>query len=473
MSHLTNRKLQEHIIHYGKHFGLKYHSNDKRIKNPNNIKSDEFVNLLDSMGYKNINIIPPKTPGKNSSSVYNAYEFNDGNKNRSIILADDRAGRGTNQTTKQELSFLLLLSSFQFNSDESELLMNTKKEQVYKKIYDGDKFLSKDKVNKLIEFLNQDNGWYESILDQVKSISNRITNKPLYYVKDYNNFKLNMIAKDLFYQEIDGIEWNSDKWNPSDVWLIYEENIPRFSDLSDLNLYLYKSIINNNGIIGLSLKKGNGKIEEVNFTETKLNISSFKLRFGRFFTQNLYTVYGGENLNGTSITYRIFNANPNEIIRGESEQKKSDAAHGKVYVNYLNYLDNNNDVIDNLKLVSGKDTFELVDNKWILSNKGIERFKVVRESYKNIKSSNIVEKMSNDFDVLLDMNEFINVVNDYMKLNNKLGKFDLDKKISARFQSIILGSYFCQLDSDKLFHISENMLLYARSMTSWSSPHLK
>ena len=77
--------------------------------------------------------------------------------------------------------------------------------------------------------------------------------------------------------DIDGIKWNSDKWNPSDVWIIYDENIPKFNHLREINLYLYKSIINNEGIVGLSLKKGDGKLEEINFTKTKLNISSFKI----------------------------------------------------------------------------------------------------------------------------------------------------------------------------------------------------
>lgn len=472
MNYLTNEELQSSIIDVGYKYGLELHSNNRRIKNPNNIKSDKFIELLESIGYNDIIVTPPKT-GNNTSSVFNAYEFNDGNRDRIITLADNISGRGTNQTRYQELSFLLMLSSYQRVSTEN-VLTNILNLDVYDKVLENGIPLDRDTVNDMVDFLNENPKWCDSILYQVKILDEYLDSKiPLYYIRDYNKFSLNMNAESLFKLDISSdIKWDADKWNPSDIWLIYNEKVPKFMSLEELNLYLYTSITECNGIVGISLKKGIGKLEEINFSENHLKLNSFKLGYGRLFTQNLYTLYDGENLNGVSITYRIFNANPNEMIRGESEQKKTDAAHGKVYLNYLQYLDKNSDIYNDVKNVIGKGVFKFNGNRWELTDDGKFKFNIIKESFKTMDKSDIIDKMDREFNVFLSESNFTDSVNKLMEDDN-LTEFDLNKKISARFQTMVLGAYFCKLDKTKLHNIAINMLLYARSMAEWSSPHLK
>tara|TARA_Y100000593_G_C4319124_1_gene342730 strand:- start:2967 stop:4394 length:1428 start_codon:yes stop_codon:yes gene_type:complete len=473
MNYLTNKQLQEQIVNAGLSFGLDYHSNDKRIKNPNNIKSHDFIKLLESIGYNNINVIPPKN-GNNRSSVFNAYQFNDGKKDRMVVLADNVSGRGTNQTKYQELSFLLILSAYQ-QFGENDIINKISLLECYNKVLDNGKPIDRNTVDGIVDFLNNKTTWYNSIILQVKKLDNYLQNKsPLYYVRDYKGFKLNKLAESLFKKDVSTeLKWDSDKWNPSDIWLVYNKKLPKFNSLKQLNRYLYKSITSINGIFGISLKKGNGELEEINFEKNILNLNSFKIKFGKFFTQNLYTLYGGRDLDGTSIVYRIFNANSNEIIRGECEKKKTNAAHGKVYLNYLSHLDEKSDVCEMVKFSSGNGNFKYLNNKWILTDVGKDRFKLIKSKYKIIMKSDILDKIDSDFNVLLSESDFMNKINDLME-NSNLTEFDLNKKISARFQTIVLGAYFCDMYSEnKLYEIASDMLLYAKSMTDWSSPHLK
>ena len=73
----------------------------------------------------------------------------------------------------------------------------------------------------------------------------------------------------------------------------------------------------------------------------------------------------------------------------------------------------------------------------------------------------------------MNEDDFINKIN--TELQN-LTEMEVGIKISARFQTIVLGSYFAKLyDMNKgyLMDIATKILLYAKSMSDWSAPHLK
>ena len=52
----------------------------------------------------------------------------------------------------------------------------------------------------------------------------------------------------------------------------------------------------------------------------------------------------------------------------------------------------------------------------------------------------------------------------------------MQTRLSARFQTIALGAIFANLkkaNKDKFFDIVLGMLLYGKSESQWSAPHLK
>ena len=107
----------------------------------------------------------------------------------------------------------------------------------------------------------------------------------------------------------------------------YDEFVPdNFDTLDDINRHLKESILGSSfGILGVSLKAGNGPPKKINVKGSIPNyeVTGLKLSYGEFLAQNVTTEYAGNELTGYSVMYRLFDANADSTIRGEAGKKKS------------------------------------------------------------------------------------------------------------------------------------------------------
>ena len=58
----------------------------------------------------------------------------------------------------------------------------------------------------------------------------------------------------------------------------------------------------------------------------------------------------------------------------------------------------------------------------------------------------------------------------------KLKEVDMQTRVSVRFQTIRLGTLFAAIKKksvDDLYRVALGMLLYGKSESSWSAPHVK
>lgn len=78
---------------------------------------------------------------------------------------------------------------------------------------------------------------------------------------------------------------NVSKWNPSDIWIVFDDNFfsnesaytkRGIDDIDSLNKFLYKSLMNKTGIVGVSLKMSRGKSELYKITGDIRYINRYK-----------------------------------------------------------------------------------------------------------------------------------------------------------------------------------------------------
>ena len=80
-----------------------------------------------------------------------------------------------------------------------------------------------------------------------------------------------------------------------------------------------------------------------------------------------------------------------------------------------------------------------------------------------------------NYNKLTDSKTFLEYVNEYA-IKNKLVESEMQVRVMARFQTIMLGTVFSAIKRksvDKLHEIVLGMLLFAKSESVWSAPHLK
>ena len=54
-----------------------------------------------------------------------------------------------------------------------------------------------------------------------------------------------------------------------------------------------------------------------------------------------------------SIAYRLFQNNPNELIRGEVEKKGTSASHGKIFLKYIDNVSGTTSIVKSVNKVRG------------------------------------------------------------------------------------------------------------------------
>tara|TARA_Y100001938_G_C8061592_1_gene417619 strand:- start:36 stop:1724 length:1689 start_codon:yes stop_codon:yes gene_type:complete len=500
-------------------------TNDKRIGIPAswsgdslNVSASKFKEFLDK-------VLPIKTKIvdlqdtvdglKNPSKSYMGFtiQFDVRDKypsSKSLKYLINLAGiqKRSVGTEYQESGFLFALaSSFKFSGDDIFNLSYWKSECRGKIFVDG-KSYSDSQVEDIYNFSIGDD-WKSSLLYSSLKVKEILKEEPLEYHKDSSKFFLNILAKKLYEKAGWSTKWNNDKWNPADVWFIYDsgvrEVVKEYSSLAELNGYLKQSVDNSSGIVGLSLKKfekgGSAKIVDMG-KELKV-VDSFEIVFGALFTQginqNLVMKVPNSNKKDKvhSISYRLFQSGSREMIRGEVVKKGTEASHGKVFLSYIDSVSGTSKIVDTVNKVRGDGNIEYKNGRYSLTSKGKKRFRLVSIMYKrHIKNSPVVStslsartkikpNLRKEYEAFEQGSESFEIkLNEYIQ-NNFSGKSvnqvitQMSVRINATFQNIAFAGWWSVLAKSKsgkynsATETATKMLYFGMSMADFSSVHLK
>jgi len=448
----------------------------------------------------------PET-GPNDSRTWPMFVFNyNGRVDCRVWLTGEIKGRGSKQTNEQEVSWLLVLSAMYYNMDiinasedskEHAVLNEMLAKDVYKRVYGANgKALDRAGAVGLATWLKKKPEWLKGHLAQCGKFIKGVDRAPAKFVKDRSNIPIVKRAKELFHTSVPDQKFDKDKWNPADVWLEYEEFVPdNYTTLDDINRYLKNSISSKGlGIIGISLKAGDGAPKAINLKGHIPNykVTDFKLSYGEFLAQNVTTEYYGDELTGFSVMYRLFSASSSETIRGEASKKKSKAMHGKVFLKYINHLvGKGKQKIKSVEEVKGILVKQRKDGTYEWTGNGLKVFKKVKKFFAilskdahlfNYNTKGVGDKIDGvgTYVKLLSTRstdqEFLNYLSSKEIERKGISETSMQTRISARFQTIVLGALFAIIKSkgvDNLYRIALGMLLYGKSESDWSAPHYK
>ena len=435
----------------------------------------------------------------NNSRTWPMFVFSwNGRVDNRVWLTGEVKGRGSSQTTEQEVSWLLVLAAMYYNKGEidaskdpeSDAVLNEMMDEtVYQRVYGakGNKLKHNDALG-LVKWLSGQEGWLKGHLDQCRQFIKEYK-PPIKFIKDRSNIPIVQRAKEKFHTSVPDQKFDKDKWNPADVWLEYEDFVPdNFGTLDDINRYLKESINGSSfGILGVSLKAGNGPPKKINVKGSIPNyeVTGLKLLYGEFLAQNVTTEYAGNELTGYSVMYRLFDANADSTIRGEAGKKKSLAMHGKVFLQYMDYLVGRGRV-KSVESVKGVLVKQDKNGDYEFAGNGARALTKVKRMWKILISDQTMFQYNSKG--VKDTNTYIKLLNtstsdqeflDYLTTIGKekrISEVSMQTRVSARFQTIVLGALFVAIkkkDVKKLYEIALGMLLYGKSESQWSAPHLK
>jgi len=497
---------------------------EPRVFNPGDKLSDaDFIKLIKDTfdGVKDVTKEPPPNIKSHTNTL---FKFQWNGADQIVVLAGEVKGRGSKQTNEQEVSWLLVLSAYyedksQTDKDKKIVDFESLKEVmlargVFERVY-GVKGSALDRNGALglVQWLEKNGGkdakeptgWLKSHMNQCKKFVKDYTKTPTRFVKDRSNLNITAVAKGLFPKAVPDQTFDKDKWNPADVWLEYEEIAAptgkgdkftaRWGTLAELNNYLYDSIKGKiSGVLGVSLKLGDkGVVTKINIKgeRPEYNVTDFDLKFGDLFAQNVPAEYEGTYLEGYSVMYRVFDAKATSTIRGEAQVKKGLAAQGKVYLKYLDFLmGGKRTYVRRIEAVKGILVKEIPNssrnspNQYEFTKQGLKAFKIIQKAWPLLRDSDIIEygkgKIEN-YNKILDKprtptgKEFLDYVAEYAH-KNRIDEIGMQTRVSVRFQTIRLGSLFAGIkrgSAEKLHQVALGMLLYGKSESEWSAPHLK
>ena len=476
-----------------------------RVQNTNKLSDADFVKLIKDTfeGVTDVVKHDPET-GPNASRMWPMFVFSwRGRADCNVHLTGEIKGRGSRQTTEQEVSWLLVLAAMYYNMEKINASNDSKEhavvnemldKNVYQRVYGANgKALDIGGARGLVQWLTKDGNekWFEGHLSQCEKFVKLEVNAPARFVKDRSNIPIVKHAQAIFHTSVPDQKFDKDKWNPADVWLEYEDfTETNFENLDDINRYLKSSIQLGNGIIGVSLKQGSSAPKPINMQGfiPNYDVTNLTLEYGELLAQNVDTDYFGNELTGYSVMYRLFSASSKETIRGEADKKGSLAMHGKVFLEYLDFLSGQKKV-QAVESVKGIHVKLNKNGMYEFTRDGARAFSSIKKAWRTLQSSDIFtynyrgEKDKIDYIRLFNgstkvkesKQAFLEYITEVGKAK-RISEVSMQTRLSARFQTIALGAIFANLkkvNKDKFFDIVLGMLLYGKSESQWSAPHYK
>jgi hypothetical protein len=485
LNELSQKDMQVKVVGLDKRLD-KHASNVKRVVNKGNLSSQEFKQILKKIADAEVKVTPP-SEGDNKSAAFDMFSFEFEDKAFEVHLATPIVGRGTHATVDNETSLILVLSAMYAGAkDKSDILQKMLDAKVFGRVYDKDgTVLNKRSAEGLVKYMQEKQDWLDSHYMQSKKFIKAFTKTPQKLTIDHSKIDVWQQAQALFKAEQawGGKAPDKDKWNPADVWIYYGD-LPNHDNIDDLNLYLYDSVKNKKGIVGVSLKKGvgKGKLEYFNIgTNPEINVKTVKGLFGRNFTLGVDLDFKGDGLDGITLAYRIFQGSDSEAIRGEGTGKN--AMQGKVYLEMIDELSGGN-YADKIRSAGGPNIliWDKRKKEYTLTANGLSKYKAIEKKWHKMKSwSNVTYKR--DASRGGYNRAFGSGVTGFLKELNK-GKPSGKKwkpwkenqgksMINSKFQSITLIWLLNKMPQKSQNKLAAGLLKFAKSQSKWSSAHAK
>ena len=484
LKEMTKKALQQKIADLDDR--LDTHSNAGRVMNTGKLSSQEFKKLLKKkVADSDVKIVPPST-GANKSSQFDLFTFELDGKSMDVTLSNPVAGRGSKSTDKNEESLMLVISAMYDGADGKDEIKSTALEKsVYSICVDkSGKEFGITHARELMNYLEEKEDWFDSHLAQASVFVEKFTKKPISIEMDRSNINIWKQAEALFKAEegFGGKAPDKDKWNPADIWVFYEDT-PTFDNIDELNQYLFDSIENEDGIIGVSLKKGTGKLDLVNVGKNpEINVKDIKSQFGRNFTLGVDMEFLGDGIPADfSLYFRIFQAKDNEMIRGEATGKN--AMQGKVKLDMIDTLSGGK-YSERIKNAGGANILKWDKNKkqYSLTANGLKKFKSIEKKWKKMRRWRSI-KYKKGSTLAEYERAFSSGVNGFLKELNRgrpsgqkyvAWKENQGKSmINSRFQTIEMVWLFNKMPQDQQRSLAAGLLKFAKSMSDWSAAHAK
>lgn len=288
-------------------------------------------------------------------------------------------------------------------------------------------------IEEVIEFVTKQSSWANTFIESANILYKTYTNSNFeqhrgseFVDKIYGAFAVAKKEK--------GLSMQANKWNPADIWLVDKSiigmNFP--TNLQELNGTLV-NLFSDNLLIGVSLKKLGAKasLSVYNLDEKSKEGHQYIGYDSRSTNNNSVVEY-----DGGKITFRTFNYATN--FAGEIQGKT--AAHGKIGLNIINDILNQN------------------NSSQLLSTKEVQD---------KIKSKD-KEFISDFFNIYTKLVESINLEEFNDILNKKDLNYLVSKYISLKLVSIIESKPKSTQDE-----IISDIIRYASSSTKSSSVFVK
>ena len=484
LSEMSKKDLQTKLVGLDKR--LDKHSNAGRVMNTGKLSKDEFKQLLKKkVADGDVEVIPPST-GDNKSSQFDMFSFELDGKSMSITLSNPVAGRGSKSTDANEESLMLVISAMYAGAkSKEEIAVKAQDKSIFGRCVDkAGKTFTITHAKELIVYLEEKQDWFDSHLAQAKVFIGAFKSTPKYICMDRAGIAIWKQAEALFKAEegFGGSAPDKDKWNPADIWVYYEDT-PTFKSIDDLNKYLYDSIKNKNGIIGVSLKKGSGNLSFVNVGKNpEIDVTSVKSQFGKNFTLGVDMEFLGKGIpSDFSLYFRIFQASDKESIRGEATGKN--AMQGKVKLEMIDVLSGGK-YSERIRAAGGPNILKWDKNKkeYELTANGLKKFKAIEKKWKSMRRwKNIKYKQGANLSQYektfsFGVNGFLNELNKGKPSGKKFIPWKENQgksMINSRFQTIEMVWLFNKMPQQQQNDLAAGLLKFAKSMSEWSAAHAK
>ncbi len=406
------------------------------------------------------------------SSIKQKWAVVKQNSNCGLIVQFDKSGSSKRGHHFREVVFMMKMSELLkkgikiYDKNNEEIRLDDKSNEFvikYDKLSKKSHELFENHCKVLIKWI-KDSGELNNLKCIRKDHTNlTIRKKASEFIHNYKKIK-----DDKFREENnipDNV--NDAKWNPSDIWLEFndfnEVSLSEFKSdtdtatISELNDYLGSCIENVNGLIGVSLKQTIAKdpnIDKVNSKNKKQFIRTYK---DFDIEQNKKTVSidfeweekEGDRKGTTTIDSRTFDTKLKSKVQLELRGRK-----GRGYVSgkagsMIDFLLKNNKEEDLIEL----------KNKIRLETDKKEIRKIVGDY--SPKNPELKEIWDEDLGLVDSNGKSIKVLDD------KKNSYE-----NSRLQSIIFIDWLDSLKDDEKNKIVSDIVTFARSESSWSSPHL-
>jgi hypothetical protein len=408
--------------------------------------------------------------------------------NSNMVRQMNRSGGSKRGDYFRETAFIIMLSIQTWKEKQIELDIHSNRGKILMDYSGEDATMSIDNpsdFNKMYEDFITDPTKklvIENMEKHCKLLINYLgenISKVSYVIKNHKDMLINMMATSYLKDEIStrkGIEkeggadlseygfynmpefTNIAKWNPSDIWIVFDEDTlddsgfydkNEIDSIDDLNDYLYKSMANRYGIVGVSLKqsKNTPRLYDINSDNRKIinKYNDFDVKGssptntnGRKTAKIDFSFKGSKGWQkGSGIDIRTFDSSNKSSIQIEVKGTPGSGYVSGKAGSMINHL-----LPDDLR-----------EKKEII-RKGVDK-EEIRKSLEKEGGITINNKK-----LKLIFNEDIS--GDGLLLNNE----------NSRLQSIIFIDWLLSLSTNNRNSAISEIVKFAKSESVWSAPHL-